>query len=48
MDTRLKDIVSKENRNILYTFLGAQAFNICLTFVVAWLLFGVVKPYLGL
>ena len=47
MDTRLKDIVSKENRNILYTFLGAQTFNIILTFFVAWLLFGVVKPMLG-
>lgn len=48
MDTRLKDIVSKENRNILYTFLGAQTFNIILTFFVAWLLFGVVKPAFGL
>ena len=48
MDTRLKDIVSKENRNILYTFLGAQTFNIIFTFFVAWLLFGVVKPALGL
>lgn len=47
MDTRLKDIISKENRNILYTFLGAQAFNIVLTFFVAWLLFGVVKPMIG-
>jgi uncharacterized membrane protein YadS len=48
MDTRLKDIVSKENRNILYTFIGAQIFNIIFTFFVAWLLFGVVKPALGL
>ena len=48
MDTRLKDIVSKENRNILYTFLGAQTFNIIFTFFVAWLLFGIVKPALGL
>ncbi len=43
MDTRLKDIVSRENRNILYAFLAAQCFNIVVTFFVAWLLFGVVK-----
>lgn len=47
MDTRLKDIVSRDNRNILYTFLGAQCFNIVITFLVAWLMFGVVKPALG-
>ena len=44
MDTRLKDIVSRENRSILYAFLGAQCFNIVVTFFVAWLLFGIVKP----
>lgn len=44
MDTRLKDIVSRENRKILYAFLGAQCFNIVMTFFVAWLLFGIVKP----
>ena len=44
MDTRLKDIVSRENRNILYAFLGAQCFNVVVTFFVAWLLFGVIKP----
>ena len=43
MDTRLKDIVSRENRNLLYSFLAAQCFNIVVTFFVAWLLFGVVK-----
>ena len=41
MDTRLKDIISRENRNILYAFLGAQCFNIVITFFVAWLLFGI-------
>ena len=46
MDTRLKDIISKENRNALYAFLGAQTFNICVTCLVAWLMFGVVKPTL--
>lgn len=44
MDTRLKDIISKENRNALYAFLGAQTFNIILTMLVAWLMFGIVKP----
>ena len=44
MDTRLKDIISKENRNALYAFLGAQTFNIVVTMLIAWLMFGVVKP----
>lgn len=47
MDTRLKDIVSRENRNILYAFLCAQGFNIVVTFFVAWLMFGVVKAAVG-
>jgi uncharacterized integral membrane protein (TIGR00698 family) len=47
MDTRLRDIVSRENRNILYAFLGAQCFNICITFLVAWIMFGIIKPSLG-
>ena len=46
MDTRLKDIVSRENRRVLWSFLGAQTFNIIVTFFVAWLMFGVVKPAL--
>ena len=44
LDTRLKDIISKENRNALWAFLGAQVFNIVVTLVVACLLFGVLKP----
>ena len=44
MDTRLKDIISKENRNALWAFLGAQSFNIVVTMLIAWLMFGVVKP----
>jgi uncharacterized membrane protein YadS len=47
LDTRLKEIVSKENRNVLYAFLTGQLFNIVATFLVAWLMFGVVKPTLG-
>ncbi len=46
MDTRLKDIVSRENRNSLFAFLGAQCFNIIVTLLIAWLMFGVVKPAL--
>lgn len=46
LDTRLKDIISKENRNVLYAFLTAQTFNIVATFLVAWLMFGIIKPML--
>lgn len=48
LDTRLKDIVSKENRNTLYAFLIAQSFNIIVTGVLAYILFGLVKPSFGL
>lgn len=48
LDTRLKDIVSKENRNTLYAFIIAQSFNIIVTFVLAYILFGIVKPSFGL
>ena len=41
MDTRLKDIASRKNRNVLLSFVFAQAFNIIFTFFIAWLLFGV-------
>ena len=44
MDTRLKDIVSRENRKLLFSFLGAQIFNIVVTLFIAWLMFGIVKP----
>jgi uncharacterized membrane protein YadS len=44
MDTRLKDIVSRENRRVLWSFVGAQLFNIVVTLFIAWLMFGIVKP----
>ncbi len=47
LDTRLKDIVSKENRNLLWSFLTAQTFNIIVTFIIACVVFGVLKPMLG-
>jgi len=46
LDTKLSDIVSKENRNVLRSFLTAQLFNIVITFLAAWLLFGIIKPSL--
>lgn len=46
MDTRLKDIISKENRNVLKSFIVAQLFNIVVTCLLAWLMFGVVAPAL--
>jgi len=46
LDTRLKDIISKENRALLKSFLVAQTFNIFVTFVIACLFFGVLKPML--
>lgn len=48
LDTRLKDIISKENRNTLYSFIIAQFFNIVITFVIAYILFGLIKPSFGL
>ena len=35
-----------ENRNVLRSFLVAQTFNIVVTFVIACLLFGLLKPAL--
>ena len=46
MDTRLKDIVSRENRRVLWSFVCAQLFNIVVTLFLAWLMFGIVKPQL--
>jgi uncharacterized integral membrane protein (TIGR00698 family) len=46
MDTRLKDIVSRENRRVLWSFVCAQLFNIVVTLFLAWLMFGIVKPEL--
>ncbi len=44
LDTRLKDIISKDNRNVLRSFLVAQTFNIIVTFVIACVMFGILKP----
>lgn len=47
LETRLKEIVSRENRHVMWSFVIAQGFNIVLTLVVAVLLFGVLKPLVG-
>lgn len=46
LETRFADIFSKENRRPMWAFLTAQGFNIVVTLIVAWVLFGVVKPLL--
>lgn len=43
LETRFRDIVSKENRNTLKAFLTAQGFNIVFTLLIAWLIFDVLK-----
>ncbi len=47
LETRLKDIISRENRNLMWSFLTAQTFNIIVTFIIACILFGIVKPMWG-
>ena len=42
LETRFKEIFSKENRQSLWAFLTAQGFNIVFTFIVACILFGVI------
>lgn len=42
LETRLREIFSKENRQSLKAFLMAQTFNVVFTFIVAAILFGVI------
>lgn len=42
LETRFKEIFSKENRQSLKAFLAAQGFNIVFTFIIACILFGVI------
>lgn len=42
LETRFKEIFSKENRQSLKAFLAAQGFNIAFTFIIACILFGVI------
>lgn len=45
LETRFKEIFSRENRIPLKVFLTAQAFNIVVTLVIAYIIFGIVKPW---
>ena len=47
LETRFKEIFGKENRKPLYTFLIAQTFNIIVTLLVAYVIFGLVKPWIS-
>lgn len=47
LETRFKEIFKKENRKVLWAFLTAQGFNIIVTLIVAYLMFGVLKPLIG-
>ncbi|MFA6592930.1 MAG: putative sulfate exporter family transporter [Bacteroidales bacterium] len=44
LETKFKEIFGKENRVPLKVFLSAQTFNIFFTLLIAWLVFGVLKP----
>ena len=47
LETRFKEIFSKENRKPLTVFLTAQAFNILVTLIISYVIFGIVKPLLA-
>ena len=47
LETRFKEIFSKENRKPLTVFLTAQAFNIIVTLIISYVIFGIVKPLLA-
>ena len=47
LETRLKDIFGKENRVPLKVFLTAQTFNVLVTLVIAYVIFGIIKPALA-
>ena len=40
--TDFKSLITSENRRSTYAFLGAQAFNVVFTLLVAWILFGLI------
>ena len=47
LETRFAEIFSKENRRPMWAFLTAQGFNIVVTLAVAYILFGVIKPFVA-
>ena len=42
LETDFKSLITSENRRSTYAFLGAQAFNVVLSLLVAWILFGLI------
>lgn len=47
LETRFSEIFAKENRKQMYVFLIAQSFNIIVTLIVAYAMFGWLKPMLS-
>ncbi len=47
LETRFSEIFAKENRKQMWVFLIAQGFNILVTLVVAYVMFGILKPMLN-
>lgn len=43
LETNFRSLITSENRRSTLAFLGAQAFNVLFTLLVAWLLFGVLS-----
>jgi uncharacterized membrane protein YadS len=44
LETRFKEIFSKENRQPAKAFIAAQGFNIVVTLIVSYVLFGIIQP----
>ncbi|MFI3259022.1 MAG: putative sulfate exporter family transporter [Rikenellaceae bacterium] len=45
LETRFSELFSRENKRPMVAFLTAQGFNVLVTLVVAYVIFGVIKPY---
>lgn len=47
LETRFRELFGKENRKPLKIFLIAQTFNIIVTLIIAYVIFGIIKPMIG-
>ncbi len=47
LETNFKELFSRSNRKPMVAFLVAQGFNIFVTLVVAYVMFGLLKPYVA-
>ncbi|MFR9603018.1 MAG: putative sulfate exporter family transporter [Rikenellaceae bacterium] len=47
LETNFKELFSRSNRKPMVAFLVAQGFNIVVTLVIAYAMFGVLKPYIS-